>query len=176
VLLPAAVRADVSEQLDFSYYDVHMHKGMTLRELLNAASPVRSAGRTYHAYTKWNVNWHYQFVIRASGHCGIDSEHTVLTATMTLPAPADPAVARDPAFARYLAALRRHEQGHYEIARATAQAIDQGLLTLPAQDSCAVLEVVANDFANKRLGNARVTEAHYDRDTGNGRTQGATLQ
>jgi predicted secreted Zn-dependent protease len=175
MLLSGVAGADLTEQLDYSYYDVPVHKGQSLRELLNAASPVRSEGRTFHAYTKWNVNWHYQSKGLPSGRCGVDSVHTVLTATMTLPRPSDPAIARDPAFIAYLAALTRHEQGHLAIGRSAALAIDQGVLVLPSQDTCAAIDTVAHAFVDEQIGNARVAEARYDRDTGNGRTQGARL-
>ncbi len=167
--------ADLAEQLDYSYYDVPAHKGQSLSELLAAASPVRVNGKVYHAYTQWNVNWHYYYERRSDGRCGIDSVRTQLTATMTLPAPSDPALAHDARFVSYLAALKRHEQGHYEIGRNTASTIDDGIFSLPAQDSCEALAAAADALANARIATAREIEQRYDRDTGFGRTQGAWL-
>jgi predicted secreted Zn-dependent protease len=175
MLLAGTARADLAERLEYSRYVVPMQKGRSLRELLNAASPVHTDGRTYHAHTEWHVDWHYHYTLQPGGGCRIDSVHTLLTATITLPAPADPALADSPAFVTYLGALQRHEQGHYAIGRSAAAAIDQGLLALPAQDSCAVLAAAADAFANQALARARDTEARYDRDTGHGRTQGAVL-
>ncbi|HEY2808257.1 MAG TPA: DUF922 domain-containing protein [Steroidobacteraceae bacterium] len=167
--------ADLTEQLDYTFYDVPVHKGASLGELLAAASPVHVNGKVYHAYTRWNVNWHYHYLRRSDGRCGIDSVATQLTATMTLPAPADPALAHDGLFVSYLKALKRHEQGHYEIGRNTASSIDDGIFSLPARDSCDALAAAAEALANARLARAREIEQRYDRDTGFGRSQGAWL-
>jgi predicted secreted Zn-dependent protease len=175
VLICGSAGAELSEQLDYVGYEVPLRKGQTLHELLNAASPVRANGGIFHAYTQWHVDWHYHYQQAADGRCRIDSVHTQLTATMTLPAPAAAALAQDAAFLAYLAALRRHEQGHYEIGRSAAAAIDAGILALPAQGSCAGLGAAADALANARLDEARSSEQRYDRDTGFGRTQGAWL-
>ena len=172
----APAGADLSEQLDYRYYEVPMHGGASLRELLNRASPVRVNGGIFHAYTQWNVHWHYQYARQNDGRCGIDSVRTELTATMTLPAPSDPAIARNPVFVSYLAALKRHEQGHYEIGRRAATAIDAGILGLAARDRCDTLGAAADALANARIAEARDIEQRYDRDTGSGRTQGAKLE
>ncbi len=167
--------AELVEHLDYSYYEVPFYRGMSLRELLNAASPVHADGRTFHAHTDWHVNWHFQYRRPAGGGCAIDSARTELTATIILPAPADPAIAHDPAFVNYLAALKVHEQGHYHLGLSTAAAIDQGILGLPAQADCDALGAAANELANAQLARARSLESAYDRDTGHGRTQGAAL-
>ena len=175
LLLAGTARADLAEHLDYTWYPVPLQKGASLRDLLNAASPVHTDGRTYHAHTEWHVHWHYHYLPQPGGGCRIDSVHTTLTATITLPAPADPPIADSSAFVTYLGALKRHEQGHYAIGRSAAAAIDQGILALPSQDSCAGLAATADAFANEELARARDTEARYDRDTGHGRTQGAVL-
>jgi predicted secreted Zn-dependent protease len=176
LLLCAKAGAELSEALDYSPYEVPMHGGDSLRALLNAASPVRINGGIYHAYTQWDVHWHYRYAQEDNGRCGIAGVRTELTATMTLPAPSDPAIARNPVFIEYLAALKRHEQGHYEIGRRAAAAIDAGILALPVQDSCDALGRAANEFASTQLARAREIELRYDRDTGSGRTQGAWLK
>lgn len=175
LLSAGTARAELTAHLDYQYYEVPAHRFMSLREELNAASPVHEDGRTFHAHTNWHVYWHFQYRELPGGGCAIDSAHTELTATIILPGPADPAIARDRAFVTYLAALKVHEQGHYQIGRETAAAIDRGLLALPPQDTCTGLGITASDFANAQLARARDTESAYDRDTGHGRTQGATL-
>jgi predicted secreted Zn-dependent protease len=169
-------RADLAEHLAYSYYDVPYYRGMALRELLDAATPVHEEGRSFHAHTTWHVNWHYQYRTPDGGGCAIESVQTELTATIVLPAPADPAIAHDPAFVTYLAALKVHEQGHYHIGLTTAAAIDAGILALSARADCATLGAAANELANAQLARARQVEDGYDRDTGHGRTQGATLR
>jgi predicted secreted Zn-dependent protease len=173
--LPAA-HAELTEHLDYSYYEVPFYRGMSLRDLLNAASPVHGDGRTYHAHTDWHVNWHYQYRAPPGGGCAIESARTELTTTIILPAPSDPAIAHDPAFVVYLAALKVHEQGHYHIGLNTAAAIDEGILALPPQADCATLAAAANELANTQLAHARQVEDGYDRDTDHGRTQGAALR
>jgi predicted secreted Zn-dependent protease len=150
-------------------------RGRSLREELNAATPIREGGSLFHGHTKWHVDWHFQTMLLPSGRCGIDDVQTQLTATITLPGPTDPAIAQNPQFLNYVAALKRHEQGHFEIGRHAALLIDQGILTLPSEDDCPRMEQAANDFAQAQLAAARDAELRYDRDTGNGRTQGAAL-
>ena len=162
-------------QREVSRYEVPVQPGRTLRELLNAASPIRTDGRIFHAYTHWNIHWHFRTGVRPDGRCGIDSVHTDLAVSLTLPGPTDPALSHRGDFITYLGALERHEQGHVDIGRQTAAAIDAGILALPAQADCAQMESAANAYAEAQLEAARVTEARYDQDTAHGRTQGAVL-
>ncbi|MBS0579463.1 MAG: DUF922 domain-containing protein [Proteobacteria bacterium] len=175
LLLSAPATADLSQQCSYESYEVPALKGRSLRQLLNAATPIREGGNPFHGHTAWHVDWHFQMMPLPSGRCGIDSVQTQLTATITLPGPTDPAIAHSPQFVQYLAALKAHERGHYEIGRHAAILIDQGILTLPSEEDCPRMEQAANDFANAQLAAARDADLRYDRDTGNGRTQGAQL-
>ena len=79
LLLAGTARADLAEHLDYTWYPVPLQKGASLRDLLNAASPVHTDGRTYHAHTEWHVHWHYHYLPQPGGGCRIDSVHTTLT-------------------------------------------------------------------------------------------------
>jgi predicted secreted Zn-dependent protease len=175
LLYPLTGTAEVVVQREFTRYAVPVQAGRSLRELLNAASPIRSDGRTFHAYTKWHVDWRFQTRRMPSGRCGIDTVHTTLTVAITLPGPSDPQLSHSSAFVTYLAALQRHEQGHYDIVTRMARVIDEGILTLPSEQDCEAMGIAANAFGNGQIEAAKRANAQYDRDTDNGRTQGAAL-
>ncbi len=175
LLLAGSALAEVSEHLDYSTYEVPAHRGGSLRESLNEATPIHEGGRAFHADTRWHVAWHFHYRERASGGCEITDVATTLTATILLPGPSDPDLARSAAFTTYLAALKRHEHGHVQIGRDAAAAIDAGIMALPSQGDCEAMGSAANAFAQGQLARSREIEIRYDADTGYGRSQGAYL-
>jgi len=171
----AAAQAGVSEQLEHRYYDVEPRPGETLLSALNAASPVRDGGRTFHAYTAWNVRWQFRWNAAPGGTCRIASVATQLAVTMTLPrlrAPQAPAAAD---FKRYFPALLLHEEGHRRLAREVAHEIDRTIERLPPMARCGDLESEANRRGHELIEAARAREIEYDRSTRQGCTQGACL-
>ena len=79
------------------------------------------------------------------------------------------------AFDRYLRALSDHEQGHVQIGRDAAHAIDQGIRQMPAAPDCATLEREANALGHRLLQDHVTHEKQYDQSTRHGATQGARL-
>ena len=80
-----AGRAGVSQQVEHRYYDVDQRPGESLLAALNGASPLRDGGRTFHAYTAWNVHWQFRWNAAPGGTCRIASVATRLAVAMTLP-------------------------------------------------------------------------------------------
>ena len=174
-LSPLPVGAQVTEEVDYRSYAAEQHPGIPLLQALDAASPIRVNGQTFHAYTAWVIQWRFSWQQAPDGRCAITRSETRLLAAITLPALVATEGQIQQTFSDYLAALRHHEEGHVQIARATAAAIDLGILSLPAQDSCPPLETLANQLAERHLEDARRSEREYDRTTGYGHTQGAWL-
>ncbi len=168
-------RAAVSEQVEHRYYDVDQRPGESLLSALNAASPVRDGGRTFHAYTAWNVRWQFRWNAAPGGTCRITSVATRLAVTMTLPRlrSTDAVAAAD--FRRYYPALLLHEEGHRGLARGVAQEIDRRIENLPPMERCTDLERAANRVGHELVEDARQREIEYDRSTRQGCTQGACL-
>ena len=157
-------------------YPVQLQPGQTLRQALQAATPIVVDGRRFHGYTRWNVRWNYRWWREASGRCRITEVTTRLSTEVQLPELHGAALPQQQAaFERYLRALSAHEQGHVQLGRDAAQAIDQGIARLPAAADCATLERDADALGRRLLQEHVEREKQYDRNTGHGTTQGARL-
>lgn len=142
---------------------------------LNSASPVREAGKIYHAYTGWGVRWRFWWNTLPTGMCEISAVTTTLTVKMTLPDLRTSTQADSAKFARYFAALVQHEEGHRKIAKDAAYAVDKAILSHRPLPDCRLLEAAANRAAMDALERAAQVEKEYDRSTQFGCTQGACL-
>lgn len=170
-----AARAEVTEQLSYSIYTAPYKAGQSMRQALSSATPIRENGEVFHGYTQWHIRWRFRWQSQADGACRMVANTTELSAVITLPelSGADAQGRRE--FASYIAALRKHEMGHYQIAQVAAQRIDQAILALPTTPSCQALSIRANELGERFLAQARQAGFDYDRDTQHGRTQGAWL-
>ncbi|MFY7940762.1 MAG: DUF922 domain-containing protein [Burkholderiaceae bacterium] len=175
VLAHASAAADVEEIVSNSYYTARPAAGATLLEILNTASPVRQNGRTFHAYTSWDVRWTFRWQQGSDGRCAITAVNTKLKAEILLPKVQSAEMGVAVAFNQYLNSLRAHEEGHLQIARSAAKKIDQKIRSLPTASSCQVLEVEANREGMAILDAAKKEESAYDVYTAHGCQQGACL-
>jgi len=176
ILVTSTASAEVVENLDYEYYEAIAKPSQSLLASVNDASPIRHNGRTYHGYTKWNVQWRFFWKAYDSGRCTITSAKTTLTATIQLPKLKGGTSSQKKRFEDYSAALKRHEWGHYEIGREAAASIDRELLLFPVMEDCPSLERQANALANQLLEQYREKERAYDASTGYGKSQGAWLR
>ena len=172
--LPALAEPVV--QVTERHYPVDLATSTDPRTAISAASPIREGGRIFHGYTRWFVNWRFDWRT-APGHCRISAVRTRVDVHYTLPE-----IRRPPRDAgertrvsRYLSALTAHEQGHADIAIDAARRIEAAILATPPQPDCARLEQAANARGHAIIQDARATERAYDARTGHGRTQGAYL-
>jgi predicted secreted Zn-dependent protease len=157
-------------------YPVHLQPGQTLRQALQAATPIVVDGRRFHGYTRWHVRWNYRWWREASGRCAITEVTTRLSTEVQLPELHNASPQQQATFDRYLRALAQHEQGHAQFGRDAAQAIDQGIARLPAAADCATLERNADALGRRLLQEHVEREKQYDRDTGHGAAQGVRLE
>lgn len=174
--LTAPLNAKVVEQLDYAHYEVDPEGYDKLYQAVNAVTPVKVDGKTFHGLTKWHIKWNYWFDNEEDGSCAITRTRVTLTATITLPQLVNSEDWQDEIFDEYLDALTEHEMGHYEISQEAAQAIDDALNELDAEDDCTTLKQVANQSARELLNEFRQAERDYDKRTDHGRTQGARLR
>jgi predicted secreted Zn-dependent protease len=173
--LTLAAQAEVQESHALEPYPVHARPGQTLREALNAATPITSGGQRFHGYTHWNVRWNFWWQQDGAGRCRITRVSTRLQSRIQMPELATGTVAQTAAFARYHAALYQHELGHVEFGRKAAQAIDRGIAALPPAPDCPTLEQQANALGQRLLAEQAQQERDYDQRTRHGATQGALL-
>lgn len=167
--------AEVVESEAQQLYEVRQASGTSLLHALNSASPVRRHGRTFHGNTAWEIRWNFRRNESASGLCAITSVTTTLSIRMTLPRLTSGTPEGAAEFARYLPALRAHEDGHATIARKAAHEIDQAIARLPPKTSCQTLENEANHTGRQLLDTARQRGIDYDTSTKHGCAQGACL-
>lgn len=169
-----AQAAVVEEHADRPYA-VYAEPADTLRQALNAATPITVDGQRFHGYTRWNVRWSFRWQPEASGRCRITEVTTRLRTEVQLPELRRATPGQRALFDRYLPALSRHEQGHVQFGRDAARAIDQGIAQLPTASDCATLERQANALGHRLLREHAEREKQYDRDTRHGASQGAKL-
>ena len=170
-------QAAVIEEHHARPYTVHAQPTESLRQALNAASPITVGGQRFHGYTRWNVRWTFRWRPEpSSGRCRITEVTTRLRTEVQLPELQNAAPAQRALFDRYLSALSRHEQGHVQFGRDAARAIDEGIAQLPTAPDCATLEREANALGHRLLREHAEREKQYDRDTRHGASQGAKLE
>ena len=175
IFAAAAAQAEVREEHNRRPYAVHIEPSQTLRQALNAATPITQNGQRFHGHTRWTVRWNFLWHREVSGRCRITQVTTRLTTDVQLPDLRQASPQQQAVFERYLRALSHHEEGHVQFGRTAAQAIDQGIAALPEASDCATLERDANALGQRLLSEQVEREKNYDRATGHGATQGAKL-
>src|SRR5690606_30801084 len=112
-----AAHAAVTEEHAQRPYPVHAQPGETLRQALNAATPITEQGKRFPGHTRWNVRWTFRWWREASGSCTITEVTTRLRTEVHLPELRRATPAQQAVFDRYLRALSRHEEGHVQFGR-----------------------------------------------------------
>jgi predicted secreted Zn-dependent protease len=168
--------AAVTEEVIQKPYAVRAQPDQTLRQAINAATPINVNGRKFHGYTRWNVRWTFRWWNEPSGRCKITEVSTRLRLELQLPDLQLATPSQQAEFDRYLPALSHHEQGHMQFGRDAARAIDQGIAQLPEEAECSTLERRANELGHSVLRDHVEREKQYDAKTGHGATQGAKLK
>lgn len=161
----------------YNYYDAIPLSRQQLLPVLLQASPVTSEGKKYIGHTDWLLNWHYTTGMQ-NGLCRIASVKTRVTITYIMPRLGNsPAIPRDVTdkFNGFYARLMAHEEGHADNGVFAAREIESVLARLPGQAECSSLQSTTQQTANAIIEKYKQKDKDYDRITGHGRTQGATL-
>jgi predicted secreted Zn-dependent protease len=156
------------------FYEI---RGSTAEELhgeMQRLGPLGEEGRRFHGWTAWTINWRY--VSQPSGSaCRATRVEVTAEITLTLPrwrAPPDAPESLRRQWDAYLAALRVHEDGHRDLAVATARRVHSRLSGFRTSD-CRDFNREANTEGQRILDRLRADNRRYDEETGHGRTQGA---
>ncbi len=171
----APADARVIVRTDFRPYDIAGSSALELRAAMERLGPKDPVDETpYAGFTRWTIEWSYDYA--GATTCTLTRVRVVATIQITLPrwrgaSSADPAFAAE--WARFVGALRRHENGHAEIAKTGARRIARLLGSLPSFRSCVRLERAAESTAARTLVKTRRAELAYDEWTRHGDTQGA---
>ena len=167
--------AHVVEKEVREFYDVRQSAGMSLLDALNATSPVREKGQTFHGHTAWEIRWNFRWQVSGAGLCEITSATTHVSVKMTLPRLVMSTKETNAQFQNYYPALLAHEQGHGRNAIDAAHQIDRAIAGLRPMSDCQALEREANRTGLAMLNSARQRDIEYDAKTQHGCTQGACL-
>ncbi|MCU6433012.1 DUF922 domain-containing Zn-dependent protease [Undibacterium sp. Jales W-56] len=168
--------AEVTEHLDYINYPANADPQLSLKAILNSASPIRENGRVFHGFTKWWVKWHFWWQQAPDGRCKMRKVKVDLSGTITLPRlVGNISDAQKMQFEQFAAALKTHELGHYNNGKQAAYAVEQAILSLPGMDDCQKLESQANNLGMQILKDYNLKDAQYDTTTHHGKTQGAWL-
>ena len=168
-------RAEVTENLDYTYYTVDADSTRSLLSILNASSPIRQNGRIFHGYYDSHVTWTLQWLENPGRRCKITKVTIVLTGNITLPRLEGGTYAQRAQFDIFLSALRVHELGHHDINKDAAASISRLILSLPEMTSCKALVSAANDLGQQTLKECKERTEQYDAETNHGKSQGALL-
>lgn len=131
----------------------------------------------YDAETTWDAKCAFNYR-QDGGQFSLSSFEVKTSVTVTLPRWVPPkGYEMDRNLAarwwQYLKGLSRHEQGHVQIARETAQELGRRLFALPGFPSVKELTTAANRTAKETIDAGRKREHDYDQETNHGMTQGA---
>lgn len=171
----APVQAAVSVSDSVERYAIEGSTAADLRREMSAKGPPGAGGRRFDGYTKWYVSWSYRYNNVGAG-CTIASVTTSVRVTITLPQWRNESAGDSTTraqWARYLAALERHEQGHRQNGVDAANEVDRSIAAMPPAGSCDALGTAANTLGQSILQRYNQRDLDYDRETSHGATQGA---
>lgn len=170
-----SAHAEITDNLDYEYYDVAANPKQKLAALLNNASPIKENGKTYHGHTKWHIRWNFTYGKSKSGECKLATTNVTLDATITLPRLVGDSDEQRRQMERYLITLKIHEIGHYQIAQQAASAVEEKLSSLPGKANCSELEKTANSAGKATVNVYNEKNRAYDIQTDHGKSQGARV-
>ncbi|WP_281850823.1 DUF922 domain-containing protein [Dyella sp. GSA-30] len=166
---------DATEPLTIHTYDVH---GSTVNEIardLDRNSPLILQGRRMQGVTEWKIQTAYRWRIDGS-RCVLEQFDATLKVDMTLPhwvQPKRPSPQLVQQWERYIAALRTHENGHFEIGEDAQQEMLARAKSLGPAADCQILAQQINDLIAAVIDAHHRLELEYDDKTNHGETQGA---
>jgi len=169
------LKADVTESLEYTYYNANADPSLSLLSILNSSTPIQEDGMFFHGYTYWHVKWYFRWSEKPDGRCTITSVTTELTCNIQLPKLLGATSQQKDQFDVYLSALRIHELGHCQIGKKAAATIDRKIHSLPEMSNCDDLGVTGNEIGNQTLRKSKDKVKQYDAKTEYGKSQGAWL-
>ena len=165
--------APVFTVIDVNTYEV---RGTTEQEVLASmrASGPKSNGADFFGLTETQFAYRY-WKNETDDGCTLDQIRVDLGVTITLPrwdAPRDAPYELRRDWTRFESALRRHEDGHREIAEWGGREIYHVLANLRTP-TCAAMDAAARRAAQRLREVSEQRQRRFDQQNGHGRTQGA---
>ncbi len=135
-------------------------------------------GKRFFANTHWDLHWNYRYEPRGGGFV-ITALSVTADIRYTMPRRVLPPGAQDQVaaqWARFLAATSVHEQGHAENAVRHGKALYDLLRKPRVFANAEELKTFIATEGGKCIADTTAADVEYDRQTGHGATQGATLR
>jgi predicted secreted Zn-dependent protease len=174
----ASAQDDIIHNITEVRYDFESNALQRAADLMLEASPIIESGEAKAA----DVNADWKLSVSTEQHedgCRLTNVSVTLNTEMTLPNWADVEEMNakiQAEWARYLAALRMHQDGHVEINLNTAQEIKAALLAMEPFETCEALKAAAGMTTATLQAEAEDAHAAYDKKTKFGARQGAILK
>lgn len=160
------------------YRDIIGSSQGALADALKQVSSTNKSGDRFAASTRWQLRWNFRVEQHPGAACELASAKTELDVNMTLPRWMPPQNASPVLVKRwntFADALRKHEDGHREIAIEAARVVVDRVGNAPPERNCATLKKKLGRIADNTLREYKDKESSYDVTTMHGQTQGATF-
>lgn len=158
-------------------YDLTGRSARQLIAQMKETGPLGKDGKRYFGKTDWTIHWRYHYETRG-GSVIFTRVSVTVDVTTIMPRRPEPANGADrmmAEWARFLAALAVHERGHAENAHRHAKQLYAVLHGRGPFSSAQELEAFVKTEGDKCIAKTTAEDDAYDKRTGHGDTQGATL-
>ena len=161
-------------------WELYQIKGRTqsdLRRSMNAKGPIDpDTGKRFDARTDWKLGWEYKFEKGPEEIYRLSSYSVTVTAAIHFPEWADMETG-NPKTRRlwlvYIHNLKRHEQGHVELAQRAGKVLSDRLSQLGSFKSRIEIEEAVKQKAKEVTRIHQALHQDFDRRTNHGKSQGA---
>ena len=160
------------------YRDITGNSEDALAAALKQVGTTSANGDRFAASTRWQLRWNFRVEQQPGASCQLASAKTELDIHMTLPRWMPPQNARPALVKRWSTfadALRKHEDGHRDIAIEAARVVTDRAGAAQSERDCATLKKRLERIADDTVRQYKDKESSYDVTTLHGQTQGATF-
>jgi predicted secreted Zn-dependent protease len=165
-------------QDSIEYRDIVGNSEDALAAGLKQVGATNKSGDRFAASTRWQLRWNFRVEQHPGASCALASAKTDLDVHMTLPRWTPPRNASPVLVKRwntFADALRKHEDGHRDIAIEAARVVVDRVGKASPERDCATLKKNLGRVADDTLREYKDKESSYDVTTMHGQTQGATF-
>jgi predicted secreted Zn-dependent protease len=177
VLTSVPVAGEPLVRLHTSYYYIAGPSATVLAAQLDQNGPVGADGIHYAGKTRWDIQWKFKHEQKATA-CSMTAAAVAVGIAQTMPkwrGEGKGAEGLKALWAKFIAALQRHEDGHRENGLKAGKEIEAAVLAIKPASNCEDLAAAANAAADAIVAKYQALDEAYDRKTNHGRNQGGTL-
>ena len=176
-LLGPAAGGEPLVRLHTSYYYIDGTSAAVLAAQLDQKGPLGSDGHRHPGRTRWDIQWKLQSEQQGTS-CTMQDAAVAVGIAQTLPrwrGESQGAATLKARWSTFNSALQRHLERHKQNAMKAASEIEAALRSVKPASNCEDLEAGANAAAQAIVARYQDLDEQYDRRTGYGRSEGASL-